>query len=417
MAVNFTKDGNAIRVSIQGNKVIWLAVEDFMSAFTLNKLDNTVDIVAGKLTVNDVAIADIGLNGSYGIVTDQASLGAFIKFLTEVDADGVAAFSGDYNDLTNKPDLSSFATTTDLSTGLSGKENSIGFTPENVANKSTDVALGNSDSLYPSQKAVKTFVQDPSNLTLAATNQAGIIANALQVIPGWKQIAALSASGAFFRGYQTKASGYSINWTTDHIINKTGASAATMTLPTAAGSGTFAGAGAGREIIIINSGTGIVTMATTSSQTIDGQDPATTPLLLKTGEKVTFISDGSNWFTENNTTGLSLVAFKTNIDGHVLGNNDLDFAWSKSLASHFPVYFLFKYRSGTSGACAAKMKHPNGDVNVPATISLINPGMQCVITANNGTLMNGSGVLTCEVTTIAAAAFNFDVFAYGIPKA
>jgi hypothetical protein len=33
----------------------------------------------------------------------------------------------------------------------------IGYTPENVANKSTDVNLGNSDTLYPSQLAVKTF--------------------------------------------------------------------------------------------------------------------------------------------------------------------------------------------------------------------------------------------------------------------
>lgn len=34
----------------------------------------------------------------------------------------------------------------------------LGFTPENVANKSTDVALGTSDTLYPTQNAVKTYV-------------------------------------------------------------------------------------------------------------------------------------------------------------------------------------------------------------------------------------------------------------------
>jgi hypothetical protein len=33
----------------------------------------------------------------------------------------------------------------------------IGYTPENVANKSTNVALGTSDTLYPTQNAVKTY--------------------------------------------------------------------------------------------------------------------------------------------------------------------------------------------------------------------------------------------------------------------
>lgn len=34
----------------------------------------------------------------------------------------------------------------------------LGFTPENVANKSTSTSLGTSDTLYPSQNAVKTYV-------------------------------------------------------------------------------------------------------------------------------------------------------------------------------------------------------------------------------------------------------------------
>jgi hypothetical protein len=42
---------------------------------------------------------------------------------------------------------------------FSGKQNALGFTPENVANKSIDGTLAsNSDTLYPSQKAVKTYV-------------------------------------------------------------------------------------------------------------------------------------------------------------------------------------------------------------------------------------------------------------------
>lgn len=45
-----------------------------------------------------------------------------------------------------------------LDTTVAGKENSLGYTPENAANKSTTTSLGTSDTLYPSQKAVKTYV-------------------------------------------------------------------------------------------------------------------------------------------------------------------------------------------------------------------------------------------------------------------
>jgi len=38
------------------------------------------------------------------------------------------------------------------------QENNIGYVPENSANKSTGTALGTSDALYPTQKAVKTYV-------------------------------------------------------------------------------------------------------------------------------------------------------------------------------------------------------------------------------------------------------------------
>ena len=46
---------------------------------------------------------------------------------------------------------------TALAGALSGKEDALGFTPENVANKKTTLA-DNSDTYYPSQKAVKTAV-------------------------------------------------------------------------------------------------------------------------------------------------------------------------------------------------------------------------------------------------------------------
>jgi len=49
----------------------------------------------------------------------------------------------------------------DLQSALNAKQNSLGFTPENVANKDTDINLAaNSDTLYPSQKAVKTYIDN-----------------------------------------------------------------------------------------------------------------------------------------------------------------------------------------------------------------------------------------------------------------
>lgn len=45
-----------------------------------------------------------------------------------------------------------------IDTTLAGKENSLGFTPENAANKSTSTSLGTSNTLYPSQNAVKTYI-------------------------------------------------------------------------------------------------------------------------------------------------------------------------------------------------------------------------------------------------------------------
>lgn len=43
---------------------------------------------------------------------------------------------------------------------FNGKQDALGFTPENVANKSTNTSLGTSDALYPSQNAVKTYVDN-----------------------------------------------------------------------------------------------------------------------------------------------------------------------------------------------------------------------------------------------------------------
>lgn len=69
----------------------------------------------------------------------------------------------------------------------------------------------------------------------------------------------------------------------DHVIVATSGTW-NATLPTAASI-------AGREYIIKNSGTGIVTVVTTSSQTIDGE----LTFALAQYESITVISNGTNW--------------------------------------------------------------------------------------------------------------------------
>lgn len=49
-------------------------------------------------------------------------------------------------------------------TALDLKQNSLGFIPENIANKSTTTTLGASNTLYPTQNAVKTYVDTQNAL-------------------------------------------------------------------------------------------------------------------------------------------------------------------------------------------------------------------------------------------------------------
>lgn len=72
--------------------------------------------------------------------------------------------TGDETTSTIKTKLGSASSSTDgyLTsadwTTFNGKQAALGFTPEDVANKDTTTTLGTSDTKYPSQKAVKTYV-------------------------------------------------------------------------------------------------------------------------------------------------------------------------------------------------------------------------------------------------------------------
>jgi len=102
-----------------------------------------------------------GITGTLSSQTDlqsaldakQNSLGFTAENEANKDTDGTLAANSD----TKYP--SQKAAKTYIDTGLSGKENTLGFTPENVSNKDIDGTLAaNSDTKYPSQKAAKTYI-------------------------------------------------------------------------------------------------------------------------------------------------------------------------------------------------------------------------------------------------------------------
>lgn len=82
--------------------------------------------------------------------------------------------------------------------------------------------------------------------------------------------------------YTAQTSAYNVT-SADYLVDGTSGTF-TMTLPTAVGI-------LGQSFCLKNTGTGVVTVATTSSQTIDG----TTTFLLYTGESITVESDNANW--------------------------------------------------------------------------------------------------------------------------
>ena len=94
----------------------------------------------------------------------------------------------------------------------------------------------------------------------------------------------LTWSTGVLAGYAAKTTTYGV-LATDDTINCTSGTF-TVTLLTAVGI-------AGQVFIVKNSGTGVITIATTSSQTIDGY--ASGVILLNQYDSLTVQSDGANW--------------------------------------------------------------------------------------------------------------------------
>lgn len=96
----------------------------------------------------------------------------------------------------------------------------------------------------------------------------------------------LTIKGSFSTPYAAKTTTYPIT-ATDHTLEATSGTF-TMTLPTAVGI-------TGRQYVITNSGSGVITLATTSSQTFVNVTATPTTLTLNQFNTVIVVSNGANW--------------------------------------------------------------------------------------------------------------------------
>ena len=110
----------------------------------------------------------------------------------------------------------------------------------------------------------------------------------------------------------------------DYLIDVTG-NTVTVTLPTAVGVN-------GQNYVIKNRGTGVVTVATTSSQTIDGANTKS----LNNNDSIEVISDGSNWII---AAGTGTVTSSTTAKSGIVSNSTwtgTPYNYQISFTSAFP---------------------------------------------------------------------------------
>jgi hypothetical protein len=132
----------------------------------------------------------------------------------------------------------------------------------------------------------------------------------------------ISLGGVTFPSTEVSSS-YTVD-VDDYLIDVTG-NTVTVTLPTSVDIN-------GKIYVIKNSGSGVVTVSTTSSQTIDGSNSKT----LNNNDSIQIISDGSNW---NIVGGVGSVISSTTTKSGVVSNSTFTGSplnYQVSFTSSFP---------------------------------------------------------------------------------
>lgn len=273
-------------------------------------------------------------------------------------------------------------------------EHDVGYAPENVANKSTATALGTSDTLYPSQKAVKAYVDAE---TTRATTAEGLLAplaspaltgnptaptqtpanNSTRVATTAYADAAATAAAATKAAALTRQA-KTANYTAvlgDMVVCDTTGGTFTVTLPAASG-------GKGRIDVKWVAGTVPPSIAVTGSDHIDTSTGSTGGSFVLLNQAVQYESDGTSiWVITASNYALST----------------LDSRYSPAGASSYVGPW---YGNGS-----------DGDVTIAASTNIsqdmyyhnltINPGQ---VLSSNGYRIFVSGTLTLNGTLGSAGA-------------
>lgn len=146
--------------------------------------------------------------------------------------------------------------------------------------------------------------------------------------------------------------------TTDQIILVSASSAWTATLPTAVGV-----TGKVYTFIKTDSNTNVITIGTTSSQTIDG---VTTKTIATPHERWVLVSDGSNWQVSDHSYPGTAVSYTPTFAG--VGTPTTVAIYSKRAADHLELYGSFSTGtvSATTATITVGFNGTNSNVTVDA---------------------------------------------------
>lgn len=168
-----------------------------------------------------------------------------------------------------------------------GAQAALGFTPENVANKSTSTSLGTSNTLYPSQNAVKTYVDNAvgplvtgvssvsaANSTVTVTPTSGAVTVARAAITGDVSVPDASNTATLASSGVTAGSYIRATITVDakgRVTSATSNPLAVTTLNSLAGAMSIATGTAGSNVGVTASGTTVTVNIPTANATNTGK--------------------------------------------------------------------------------------------------------------------------------------------------
>ena len=237
------------------------------------------NIGGSALVTNSVYIGE-GSGHRAASLTIDASIA--IGYQARVDASNQLVFGGNSSriyDVYFGPTIGAAASTaTTIQPGGGSGTNKTGVNFQIAAGKGTGNSTSGGSIIFQTPDATSSGATLQSLTTKATLSRAGLFGVGASTTP----TSTLHSFGSFSASYVAKTTTYTVT-ISDYTVNCDGTF--NVTLPTAVGV-------TGRIYNIKNSGTGTVTIATTSSQTIDG---TTTKTLSVQYNSYTVQSDGANW--------------------------------------------------------------------------------------------------------------------------